>query len=1002
MLDRNGPIHKTRIVYNSHVDTVTTDTNIYCSRPTWTLWLARANALHTTCDTRSYAQVLKQGKAIVRTEQLNEKVQPVEKQQFTASFSQTKNVTKTQKSSQKCDNIQDTRVLTQTVSQRHLIPTSNRFQILQYDLQGVEHDWDSLDNAFVGNKNKTGKSLGQSHTHVKQQNGWQDAAFKTLDTCPVQDTFNFKGNKNGNGSKLGHMHTTKANKDNLMSDKQNKVGKSLENDQLENDMSFNNAGLTGAMHWDYLDKDLVGNKNKTGKSLGQSHTRVKQQDGCQNTAFTTLPECPVQIPLNFKASTNGNYSKLGQFHKTKAITQELMSDKQSHDYQVGSQSVDKNKNELTVNPASIHFLGNKNGNGTKLGSQADQHITGETYIPRLMQTEVTDFSDPTVTEVQQLSCKHARQIPSEVYQSRFQSIDHKNCLYQNDKNFGFIPFNDLMVYTGPDIIWGTVPDIIEAHAKVRKSRLPNFMNVRIPLKTQLKVHCWKKYLHEYWDQQLVDLIQFGFPLDFDRQVVLQSTEVNHSSALKYPDHVSNYIQEELQYGAVLGPFKQFPFHCHVSPFLTRDKPNSNNRRVILDLSFPPGNSVNAGVSKDKYLGSYFELKYPSVDHIVESLKQLGPTALLYKIDISRAFRHIRIDPGDLDLLGLRHDDYFIDGTLPFGFRHGSAFFQRCTDAVRYIMKDRFNFPNLYNYIDDLIYTGLPADIYQSFDTLKALLQELGLEISVAKLIQPTTVAVCLGIQINTITRTLSIPKDKLKEITEICLAYVSKNKVTKSQFQSLLGSLLYITKCVKPARFFLNRMLSLLRQHTSTNYVILDQEFQKDLNWFNTFLCQYNGITFYDKVLPQDRVFLDASLQGLGGVFKNMVYSLQIPKGFNNYTIVHLEILNIVVALKVWGPFWKNHAIEVKCDNMAVVEVLNTGRARDRMLATSARNIWLLTSMYNIDLVVTHIPGAKNVVADLLSRWHHTDHDISKLNSLVPDHQWLPVHINHTILNTNI
>ena len=128
MLDRNGPIHKTRIVYNSNVNTVTLDTNIYCSRPTWTLWLAPANALHTTCDSRSYAQVLKQGKAIVRTEQLNEKVQPVEKQQFTASFSQPKNIRKTQKSSQKRDNIQDTRVFTQTVSQRHLIPTSTVFK----------------------------------------------------------------------------------------------------------------------------------------------------------------------------------------------------------------------------------------------------------------------------------------------------------------------------------------------------------------------------------------------------------------------------------------------------------------------------------------------------------------------------------------------------------------------------------------------------------------------------------------------------------------------------------------------------------------------------------------------------------------------------------------------------------------------------------------------------------------------------------------------------------
>ena len=130
-----------------------------------------------------------------------------------------------------------------------------------------------------------------------------------------------------------------------------------------------------------------------------------------------------------------------------------------------------------------------------------------------------------------------------------------------------------------------------------------------------------------------------------------------------------------------------------------------------------------------------------------------------------------------------------------------------------------------------------------------------------------------------------------------------------------------------------------------------------------------------------------------------MVYSLSFPKGFRNYTIVYLEILNIVVALKVWGSVWKDHILEVKCDNMAVVEVLNTGRARDLMLASSAQNIWLL---YNIELVVSHIPGVTNVLADLLSRWQGSQHDITKLNDLIPDHQWFPVHIDHTLLNTNI
>ena len=51
---------------------------------------------------------------------------------------------------------------------------------------------------------------------------------------------------------------------------------------------------------------------------------------------------------------------------------------------------------------------------------------------------------------------------------------------------------------------------------------------------------------------------------------------------------------------------------------------------------------------------YFSLHYPSIDHIVEKIKQTGPGALFYKVDVSRAFGHIRIDPGDIDLLGFQN------------------------------------------------------------------------------------------------------------------------------------------------------------------------------------------------------------------------------------------------------------------------------------------------------------------------------------------------------------
>ena len=76
--------------------------------------------------------------------------------------------------------------------------------------------------------------------------------------------------------------------------------------------------------------------------------------------------------------------------------------------------------------------------------------------------------------------------------------------------------------------------------------------------------------------------------------MLEGTYVNHSSALKFPEHVHSYIETEMKYGAILGPFNHHPFQCHVSPFLTREKPNSSNRRVILDLSFPAGNGLMMG------------------------------------------------------------------------------------------------------------------------------------------------------------------------------------------------------------------------------------------------------------------------------------------------------------------------------------------------------------------------------------------------------------------------
>ena len=173
-----------------------------------------------------------------------------------------------------------------------------------------------------------------------------------------------------------------------------------------------------------------------------------------------------------------------------------------------------------------------------------------------------------------------------------------------------------------------------------------------------------------------------------------------------------------------------------------------------------------------------------MDVILDQVKRLGKGCLLYKVDISIAFRHIKLDPHDYDLLGLRDVCHYVDTCLPFGFRHRSALFQRLSDAVRHIMcQDGYD---VINYIDDIIGVDVPSKIYNSFTLLQETLIYLGFELSNKNIVPPTTNLNCLGIMVDTTTFTASIPSDKY---------------CNKRDLQSLLGSLLYVSKCVKTSRF---------------------------------------------------------------------------------------------------------------------------------------------------------------------------------------------------------
>ena len=183
--------------------------------------------------------------------------------------------------------------------------------------------------------------------------------------------------------------------------------------------------------------------------------------------------------------------------------------------------------------------------------------------------------------------------------------------------------------------------------------------------------------------------------------------------------------------------------------------------------------------------------------------------------------------------------------------------------------------DIINYIDDVIGFGTVSTATPSNNALFQLLQELGFEISTKKLEQPCTKATCLGVEIDTENFTVSVPQEKLENIQKICESWKSKNKCNKKELQSLLGSLLYISKCVKSSRFFLNRMLDILRAHFGSNEITLGQDFHRDLNWFKKFLPQFNGTAFFNHSPVHMKIELDARLVGLGAICMNQVYAIK-------------------------------------------------------------------------------------------------------------------------------
>jgi hypothetical protein len=148
-------------------------------------------------------------------------------------------------------------------------------------------------------------------------------------------------------------------------------------------------------------------------------------------------------------------------------------------------------------------------------------------------------------------------------------------------NYSFIPLESDNIYQGldsccePHSLWGRKTTLLyDVH---------NFNHFKVPVFSGFNIKKFRELAAGYWDQQVFNLLAYGFPLDMGKIFIPTTASKNHSSADKYPADIQKYIQKEVTAGVLCPVDEKITPVFHISPLMSRPKEGSS-WGVIIDLS----------------------------------------------------------------------------------------------------------------------------------------------------------------------------------------------------------------------------------------------------------------------------------------------------------------------------------------------------------------------------------------------------------------------------------
>ena len=469
---------------------------------------------------------------------------------------------------------------------------------------------------------------------------------------------------------------------------------------------------------------------------------------------------------------------------------------------------------------------------------------------------------------------------------------------------------------------------------------------------------------------------------------------NLPSATLSPASVSEYLRAECAAGRMAGPYTYLPFaHLRCSGVGLVPK-KSGKLRLIMHLSAPAGRSINDGISTDDY-----SLHYVTIDDAVKLMHKYGPGALLAKVDLRNAFRLCPVAPSDWPLLGIRWGgQFYVDKCLPFGLRSSPYLFNRLADALCWVACNKFGVKDLIHYLDDYLLVQPAQPLVsgrQQFYTLLATMEFLHVPLAEGadKVCPPCTTLTFLGIELDSDAWEMRLPLAKLTEIKELLARWIHRTRCTKRELLSLAGSLSFAAKVVSPGRTFCRRLFDAASSLELMDKAgPIDPDAMDDITWWHACIEAWNGKTILTDPVwqkPADtQLYVDASDFGYG-IVHGTTWALGkwLPE-HQALSIEWRELFPIALVCTVLGRRLANQRLLLHCDNEAVCTIWKTGTSKAPNIMCLLRVALLAAAKHNLTVLVTHIRGTDNSLADALSR-----SQVDKFKSMLPhaEREPLPV-----------